>query len=56
MAKYVIQLNYNAVIDVEVDANDEGDALGKARAIAEDSDMNEFVLTSERESQVISCE
>lgn len=56
MAKYTIQLNYVATIEVEVEANDEGEALDKARDVAEEADMAEFVLTSERESQVLSVE
>lgn len=56
MAKYTIQLNYIATIDVEVEAKDEGEALDRARDVAEDADMNEFVITSERESQVLSVE
>jgi hypothetical protein len=50
---YTIELNYNAKITKVVDAKDEGDALEKARQLAEDSDMTEFIITEEKESRVI---
>lgn len=50
---YTIELNYNAKITKVVDAKDEGDALEKARKLAEDSDMTEFIITEEKESKVI---
>lgn len=57
MKKYTIQLNYNAsiIVDVEVEntPNAEGDALEKARNIAEDADIREFTIGSERESQIL---
>ena len=53
MRKYVIQLNYNASIVVEVTGNDEGEALEKARNIAEDADPKEFSICGERESQIL---
>ncbi len=61
MKKYTIQLNYNAsiIVDVEgeVDPNNpqnaEGDALEKARNIAEDADIREFTIGNERESQIL---
>ena len=34
MKKYCVRLNYDASIEVEVLANDEGDALGQAREYA----------------------
>lgn len=56
--KYTIQLNYNAsiIVDVTVDSNSqnaEGEALEKARNIAEDADIREFTIGSERESQIL---
>lgn len=51
--KYTIELNYNAAIIVDVMAKDEGDALGKAREIAEEADMSQFTLTEEFESKVL---
>lgn len=53
MANYTIQLNYTASIVVEVEAKDEGDALGKAREIAEDADMEQYQLGEERESNIL---
>ena len=56
MAKgYTIQLNYNATITVNVEGkfNDEGEALNKAREIAEDADINEFTIGEERESKIL---
>lgn len=57
MKKYTVQLNYNAsiIVDVEVEnsPNAEGDALEKARNIAEDADIREFTIGNERESQIL---
>jgi len=53
MRKYTIQCNFNASITVEVTANDEGEALEKARNIAEDADIREFTIGAERESQIL---
>jgi hypothetical protein len=47
-----VELNYNARITISVDAENEGDALNKARDIADEADMEEFVLTSELESRI----
>ena len=55
--KYTIQLNFIAsiVVDVEVEnkENAEGDALEKARNIAEDADIREFTIGKELESQIL---
>jgi hypothetical protein len=55
--KYTVQLNYKAsiIVDVEVEnsPNAEGDALEKARNVAEDADIREFTIGSELESQVL---
>ena len=53
MGKYKIQYNFNASIIVEVDANDEGEALEKGRNIAEEADIKQFTICGERESQII---
>ena len=50
---YTIQMNYNATITVDVDAKDEGEALSKARELAEEADIKEFSICGERESQII---
>lgn len=54
--KYTIELKYVSSYIAEVDANDEGDALEKARVQAENADMNEFSITEELNSQVIRTE
>lgn len=53
MQKYVIEMNYNASIIVEVEANDEGEALDKARDKAEDADIRQFTLGKENESKIL---
>jgi len=53
MGKYVIQYNFNASITVEVEANDEGEALEKGRNIAEEADIKQFTICGEREAQII---
>lgn len=50
---YTIELNYNARIIQSVEANNEGEALEKARNLAEEADMKDFILTNENESRVI---
>ena len=44
--RYTIKFNYNAsiVVDVEGEFHDEGEALDKAREIAEDANINEFTI------------
>ena len=58
--KYTIQCNYNASIIVDVNVPDnvpnneaEGKALEMARDIAEDADIREFTIGTERESQIL---
>jgi hypothetical protein len=53
--QYTIELNYVASIKVTVngDFRDEGEALDKARDMAEDADMNEFTIGNELESRII---
>lgn len=53
MSIYTIELNYNARITKTIEANDEGEALEKARILAEDADMKEFTLTEEKVSRVV---
>jgi hypothetical protein len=57
MAKYTIQMNYNASIIVEVEVEDgqdaEGRALDLARDMAEDADIRQFTLGSENESKIL---
>ena len=53
MHKYTIQMNYNASIVVEVIADDEGQALDKARDRAEDADIRQFTIGNESESKIL---
>lgn len=46
-------MNYNASIIVEVMADDEGQALDKARDKAEDADIRQFTIGSESESKIL---
>jgi hypothetical protein len=51
--KYTIQFNYNASIAIDVEAKDEGEALSKAREMAEEADIKEFSICGEREAQIL---
>ena len=53
MSKYTIQYNYNATVTVDVEANDEGEALSKGRELAEEADIKEFTICGEREAQIL---
>ena len=55
MAKYTIQLNFNATYTttVEGDFRNEGDALDAARAQAEDADMEEFTIGEEQNANIL---
>ena len=46
-------MNYTASIIVDVDAENEGEALNKAREIAEDADIRAFSICVEGESQIL---
>ena len=54
--RYKIQCNYNAFITGDVDANDEGEALDKARNYAEDADIRQFSIGEEKESRILETE
>jgi len=56
MRHYTVRCNFTASIDVDVMANDEGEALDKARDIAEDADAKQFTIHGERESQIIASD
>ena len=51
--RYSIELKYVATIIETVEANDEGEALDKARDLAEEADMDEFTISNELESKLI---
>ena len=53
MSQYTIESKYVVTITHSVEANDEGEALDKAREIAEDADINEFTIGEERESKIL---
>lgn len=53
MENFTIQMNYTASITVDVVANDEGEALDKARDIAEDADIREYTLGAELPSKIL---
>ena len=53
MGTYTIESKYAVTIIHTVDANDEGEALDKARNLAEEADMNEFLISEELESQIL---
>ena len=53
MRKYSIRINYTASIVCDVLADNEGEALGKAREIAENSEPSDFTFGSELESQIL---
>ena len=56
MARYKVECNYNASIIANVEANDEGEALDKARDYAEDADIRQFTIGGERESRILRTE
>lgn len=53
---YTIELNYNARIIQVVNAENEGEALDKARNLAEEADIKDFIITNERESRILNQE
>ena len=56
VTKYTLQMNYNASMVVDVMANDEGEALDKARDIAEEADNRQFQINNEREALILQRE
>jgi len=54
MGRYTIELKYVAAIRETVEANDEGEALEKARTCAEDADLEDYTIVEELESRIIS--
>ena len=53
MAFFTIKLNYKASVVFEVEADDEGKALDKARNLAEDADIDQFSVGEELDSEII---
>lgn len=56
MDKYLITMTYDASITLSVEANDEGEALTKARELAEESDPKMFSIFGERSAVIESKE
>lgn len=54
MAVYEVEIKYATSTIQLVQADDEGEALDKARNKAEETDMNEFNIVSELESRIVS--
>lgn len=53
MEKFTIQMNYNATMTLVVEAENEGEALDKARDIAEDADIRQFTICNENEAKIL---
>lgn len=51
--QYVIDLKYEATIRVAVEADDVGNAFGKARVMAEEADPAEFNIGEEKSAVVV---
>lgn len=51
---YEIEMKYVATITHTVEAEDEGEALDKARDWAEEADIEEFTIIDEMESRILS--
>lgn len=52
-AHYTVELNFLASIVLDVKAEDEGDALQKARDIAEQAPMSSFAIVEENNSRIL---
>lgn len=50
---FTIQMNYNASLIASVDAEDEGEALDKAREWAENADISEFTIGQEQRAVIL---
>lgn len=50
MRKFNVTLNYTAVFNTVVEAEDEGMAYDRARDMAEEANMEQFALGMEQES------
>lgn len=51
--QFTIELNYNASIIEVVEAEDEGQALDKARSLAEEADLNEYAIGTEQDARIL---
>ena len=50
---YTVELNYGTAIAFDVVAKDEGEALQKARDLAEQAPMSSFTIVEENRSQIL---
>ena len=50
---YTVELRFNTSITLDVRASDEGDALGKARELAEMAPMTSFHIIDENDSRIV---
>ena len=53
MNNYTVEINYITSITLQVEANDEGEALHKARELAEEAPMSSFSVVEETNSQIL---
>ena len=53
---YTVQLNNIASITLDVEANDEGEALQKARDLAEEAPMSSFSILEELQSNILNVQ
>lgn len=53
---YSVELNFDTSIVLEVEANDEGEALAKARELAEMAPMSRFSITEEHNSRILNVQ
>lgn len=51
--KYTVELKYLTACVFDVEANDEGEALTKARELAEMAPMSSFSIVEEEASQIL---
>lgn len=49
---YSVEMNYAATITFDVKANDEGEALQKARDLAEQAPMSSFSIVEENRARI----
>lgn len=54
MSKYTVHIAYKVITEIEVEANNDDEAINKARNIIENSDMNIFNIENEISNQIIS--
>ena len=53
MKKYIVRITYKVLTEIEVEANNNDEAINKARNIIENSDMNIFNIEDEISNEII---